>query len=40
MCNTWIEKIDEKIVFSSQINAVIDQIKWQNYWFDLGKIWE
>lgn len=40
MCNTWIEKIDEKIAFSSQINAVIDQIKWQNHWFDLGKIWE
>ncbi len=40
MRNTWIEKIDEKIAFSSQINAVIDQIKWQNHWFDVVKIWE
>lgn len=39
MCNTWIEKIDEQIAFSSQINAVIDQIKRQNHWFDVVKIW-
>lgn len=39
MCNTWIEKIDEQIAFPSQINAVIDQIKWQNHWFDAVKIW-
>ena len=39
MRNTWIEKIDEQIAFSSQINAVIDQIKRQNHWFDVVKIW-